>query len=84
MREKKCYDGRNSVRCPKCGDILFKGREAKEAELICRRCDAVFNMWMHENALLLVEVGRDSKEAVDCSVIRLMNYGGIISNLENT
>lgn len=84
MRERKCHDGKNSVRCPKCGDILFKGKEAKEAELICKKCDTVFNMWMHDNALLLVELSRDSSEAVDCSVIRLINYGGIFSVTKNT
>lgn len=44
MREKKSFDGRNAVRCLRCGDILFKGKEAKEAELVCRKCDTVFYM----------------------------------------
>lgn len=75
MREKKSYDGRNAVRCLRCGDILFKGKEAKDAELICKKCDTVFHMWLHEHALLLIESEKNSSQAVESSVTRLMRYG---------
>lgn len=83
MREKKSFDGRNSVRCLRCGDILFKGKEAKEAELICRKCNTVFYMWMHENALLLIETGKGDKEALDHSISRLIHYGQMMEQKGN-